>query len=161
MQRSGVNTIKYHPDPGYQWESYQPTARHHEREPRGQPPPPPPSRRAQRHSKQKTEQKHKRPHHEKISFLHIPKGADKPYNFTCGSKPMFLCYNDWKYSCNDWEIYKDSQSKIKRPVFLSVPTWTQAGKSGTWTPKKGFLATRPICLICIWIFQLLFQIFQL
>ena len=37
MQRSGVETIKYHTDPGYQWESYKLTIRHHKREQRGQP----------------------------------------------------------------------------------------------------------------------------
>ena len=36
-QRSGFDTIKYHADPGYQWESNKLTIRHHKREPRGQP----------------------------------------------------------------------------------------------------------------------------
>ena len=47
-----------------------------------------------------------------------------------------------KFSCTDWKISKDSQSKIKRLVFVSVSTWTQAGESGAWTPKKRFLVTR-------------------
>ena len=52
-------------DPGYQWESDKLTVRHHKREPRGQPFPAGDhkahiNRRAQRHSKDKTEQKHKR-----------------------------------------------------------------------------------------------------
>ena len=29
MQRSGIDTIKYHTDPGYQWESNKLTVRHH------------------------------------------------------------------------------------------------------------------------------------
>ena len=46
------------------------------------------------------------------------------------------------------KISKDSQSKIKILVFVSVFTWTQAGKSGARTPKKRFLAARLIQLIC-------------
>ena len=50
-------------DPGYQWESYTLTVRHHKREPNGQPFPAGDhkahiNRRAQRHCKHKTEQKH-------------------------------------------------------------------------------------------------------
>ena len=82
-----------------------------------------------------------KPHPEKILFLHMPKGADKLCKYIAGSGPMFLCYTDWKFSCTDWKISKDSKSKIKRLVFVSVSTWTQAGESGAWTPKKYFLAT--------------------
>ena len=53
------------PDPGYQWESDKFTVRHHKREPRGQPFFPACdhkahiNRRTQRHSKHKTEKRHK------------------------------------------------------------------------------------------------------
>ena len=69
MQRSGIDTIKYHTRPRTPTGKQQTHRRHHKREPSGQPPPPPPpagdhkahtNRRAQRHSKHKTEQKHKR-----------------------------------------------------------------------------------------------------
>ena len=33
-------------------------------------------------------------HHEKILFLHMPKGADNLCNHTGGSEPMFPCYTD-------------------------------------------------------------------
>ena len=53
------------PDPGYQWESDKLKVRHHKQEPRASPFPAGDhkahiNRRAQRHSKPKTEQKHKR-----------------------------------------------------------------------------------------------------
>ena len=32
-----------------------------------------------------------KPQHEKFSFLHMPKGAEKPCDYTGGSEPMFLC----------------------------------------------------------------------
>ena len=68
VQRSGIDTIKYHTWPRIPMGKWQTHRRHHKREPRGQPPPPPPSRRPQsthkqtrtKHSKHKTEQKHKR-----------------------------------------------------------------------------------------------------
>ena len=82
-----------------------------------------------------------KPHPVKILFLHTPQGADKLCKYIAWSGPMFLCYIDWKFSCTDWQISKDSQSNIKRLVLVIVSTWTQAGESGAWTPKKRFLAT--------------------
>ena len=63
MQRSGGDTIKYHTDPGYQWENSQLDTTNESQEVS-----PFPAgdhkahinRRAQRYSKHKTEQKHKR-----------------------------------------------------------------------------------------------------
>ena len=65
MQRSGIDTIKYHTWPRIPMGKWQTHSRHHKREPRGQPFPSrwPQSTYKQtrtKHSKHKTEQKHKR-----------------------------------------------------------------------------------------------------
>ena len=65
MQRSGIDTIKYHTDPGYQWESDRLTADTTNESQEVSPFPAGDhkahiNRRAQRHSKHKIEQKHKR-----------------------------------------------------------------------------------------------------
>ena len=66
MQRSGIDTIKYHtPDPGYQWKSNKLTADTTNKSLEVSPFPAGDhkahiNRRTQRHSKHKTEQKHKR-----------------------------------------------------------------------------------------------------
>ena len=65
LQRSGIDTIKYHTWPRIPMGKWQTHRRHHKREPRGQPFPSrwPKSTNKQtrtKHSKHKTEQKHKR-----------------------------------------------------------------------------------------------------
>ena len=65
LQRSGIDTIKYHTRPRIPMGKWQTYRRHHKREPRGQPFPSrwPQSTYKQtrtKHSKHKTEQKHKR-----------------------------------------------------------------------------------------------------
>ena len=65
MQRSGIDTIKYHTCPGYQWESDKLTADTTNESQEASPFPAGDhkahiNRCAQRHSKHKTEQKHKR-----------------------------------------------------------------------------------------------------
>ena len=65
MQRSGIDKIKYHTWPRIPMGKWQTHSRHHKREPRGHPFPAGDHKahiniRAQRHSKHKTEQKHKR-----------------------------------------------------------------------------------------------------
>ena len=65
LQRSGINTIKYHTWPRIPMGKWQTHRRHHKREPRGQPFPSrwPQSTYKQtrtKHSQHKTEQKHKR-----------------------------------------------------------------------------------------------------
>ena len=72
------------------------------------------------------------------------KGADKLYKYIAGLGPICFFATQIENFPGDWNIFKDSQSKIKRLVFVSVSTWTQAGEPGAWTPKQRFLATRLI-----------------
>ena len=66
-----------------------------------------------------------KPHHEKILFLHLQKGAEKPCDYTGGSGPMFVCI-----AIKNFPALNEKSPKIlipQRLVFVSVSTWMQAG----------------------------------
>ena len=82
LQRSGIDTIKYHTWPRIPMGKWQTHRRHHKREPRGQPFPSrwPQSTYKQtrtKHSKHKTEQKHKRSTKENNFVQHLVSHATR------------------------------------------------------------------------------------
>ena len=66
----------------------------------------------------------------KILFLHMPKGADKLCKYIAGSGPKFLCYTDSNFpALIEKKSPKILNLKLKDiQVFVSVSTWTQAGR---------------------------------
>ena len=110
LQRSGIDTIKYHTWPRIPMGKWQTHRRHHKREPRGQPFPSrwPQSTYKQtrtKHSKHKTEQKHKR------STKEVPPWNDLTHFWRQIAKGV------WRSST--WHTFTLIQTKLAYPLWSS------------------------------------------